>query len=451
MRIAIIGSGVIGLTIANQITKLSNKEVITIFSVPNCSKSASMAAGAMINIVSEVDAINIDHPLTHKKLLRKKELLMLWEKHAADFSSHQSNLIEGEGTEVRLLKSSENMLEHKSFNAICTASKKYHQKYKISDNVYYKSIFLPDEKSIDAHYYLSCLRESLSEKKDIIFQTAFIDFISKINKSWLIYDTNGRKYEFDFIILCAGSFSEKIINKTESVLLPNIRSFHGVGSALNLYKELPYTTLPSFTSIIRSPNRGGTCGIHFVQRKNSIYIGASSLVTPIPLKGSQSGSIKYLLENANKLFNIDLSKLSLDLLTGYRPITADACPIIGFLAKDFYCAYGTKRDGLTWSPYYSYNIAREILDLTTMKSWEEYRSYCHPSRSYNSAGSVKNCTNYYVLSKIYEAFQHNQKLNDNEISHLKNIADDVHKKYSPNKGIQPELINMYYYNHINHN
>ena len=112
MRIAIIGSGSIGLTIANQITKLSKKESITIFSVPNCNKSASMAAGAMINIVSEVDAINIDHPLTNKKLVRKKELLMLWEKHAADLSSHQSKLIEGEGTEVRLLKSSENILHY---------------------------------------------------------------------------------------------------------------------------------------------------------------------------------------------------------------------------------------------------------------------------------------------------------------------------------------------------
>ena len=42
--------------------------------------------------------------------------------------------------------------------------------------------------------------------------------------------------------------------------------------------ELEYLNKLKTESILRSPNRG-TCGIHMVQRKDSIYVGASSVVT----------------------------------------------------------------------------------------------------------------------------------------------------------------------------
>ena len=48
---------------------------------------------------------------------------------------------------------------------------------------------------------------------------------------------------------------------------------------LELFPELEYLNKLKTESILRSPNRGGTCGIHMVQRKDSIYIGASSVVT----------------------------------------------------------------------------------------------------------------------------------------------------------------------------
>ena len=48
---------------------------------------------------------------------------MLWENHASDFSSDKSKFIVGDGAEMRLLNSSENILKYISFNAICNASK----------------------------------------------------------------------------------------------------------------------------------------------------------------------------------------------------------------------------------------------------------------------------------------------------------------------------------------
>ena len=155
------------------------------------------------------------------------------------------------------------------------------------------------------------------------------------------------------------------------------------------------------------------------------------------------------MHGANEFLETDIGKLSCQVLTAFRPVTSDACPIIGELEDNLYCVYGTKRDGLTWAPYLSYNIAREILHKSPMASWKSFKSYCAPFREYNSAGSVEHCSKSYILSKKYEAFQHQKSLTEYDLSQLSNIAMKVHENNFKGKGIYPELINMFFYGHSN--
>ena len=447
MNIAIIGSGAIGLTIASELSRISNCLKLTIFSDEDCTKTASKASGAMINIVSEVDYINRSHPLTSLKLDRYDELMTLWQDFSSYICDEEFSLLQGEGTEVRCHKESINELELLSFDSILSATNEYGIDHILEHENSLKSLFLPHEKSVDSNSLLDKLSLLLSSNEKIFFETCAVSSLVKNRYGWKVLLDNGKQFQYDYILICAGSFSEKIINNSNDINKPNIKSFFGVGSALNLYSELPYVHLPRICKIIRTPNRGGTCGIHILERDNSLYIGASSFINPEPINGARSSSLMNLLQGANEFLNINIEKLSCDVLTGFRPVTSDACPIIGELDENLYCIYGTKRDGLTWAPYYSYNISREILKMNTMNSWRDFKLYCYPYREYNSAGSIEHCSNSYILSKKYEALQHNKVLDDNELNDLSNIASIVHRDNFQGKGIYPELINMFYFGH----
>ena len=449
MNIAIIGSGVIGLSIAAELSKLSDKINLTIFSDSNCNRSASKASGAMINIASEVDYINRYHPLTLLKLDRYRENISLWNDLSRYLFNDLTSLMKGEGTEVKCRRDSLNKLELLSFDSILSATKDYKIKCQFSTDAEFNSLLLPDEKSVDSNLLLDSLLFSLNSNVNISFEYTLVSSIINDTEGWKVLLANNKLYRFDYVVLCAGSFSEKILNKSIGIDNPKIKSFYGIGSALNFYSELPYVNLPKIGRIIRTPNRGGTCGIHVVERKSSIYIGASSFINPYPISGARSSSIINLFNGVNDFLNIETDKLSCDIVTGFRPVTSDACPIIGEIQKNFYCIYGTKRDGLTWAPYYSYNIAREILNMKTLSSWLQLKTYCYPYRDYNSAGTVEHCTESFILSKKNEALQHNKILDDDDVDELINIARIVHDKYNLGKGIYPELINMYYFGHIN--
>ncbi len=451
MNIAIIGSGVIGLSIATELSRLSENIRLTIFSDSNCNRSASRASGAMINIASEVDFINRSHPLTYLKLDRYIENISLWNDLSYYLFKDRYSLLRGEGTEVKCRKDSLNELELLSFDSIFSAAEEFkiNCQYHNNDNDDSKSLFLPDEKSVDSLLLLDRLSFLLNSYENIKFESLSVSSVNNDNLGWEVVLVNNKSIHFDYVVLCAGSFSEKILNNSISIDNPKVKSFYGVGSALKLYSELPYVKLPKIGRILRTPNRGGTCGIHFVERDNSIYIGASSFINPYPITGSRSSSVLNLFNGVNDFLKIDIEKLSCEVITGFRPVTGDACPLIGELQNNFYCIYGTKRDGLTWAPYYSFNIAREILNMTPMASWGELKKYCHPYRDYNSAGTIEHCSNSYILSKKYEALQHNKSLNDDDINELSNIAKIVHEEYYQGKGIYPELINMYFFGHIN--
>ena len=92
--------------------------------------------------------------------------------------------------------------------------------------------------------------------------------------------------KFDKVILAAGSKSSEILSNSQinndSYRVPVC--LNGVGSALEVFSELEYLKPLKTDSILRSPNRGGTCGIHMVQRSKSVYIGASSVATDHDLK-----------------------------------------------------------------------------------------------------------------------------------------------------------------------
>ena len=455
MKIAVIGRGAIGLTCAYEISK-SGEADITVFGSPSNFYTASRAAGAMLNIVSEVDTFNARHPLTYWKLANKPLVLKLWDNlmnRLLGDRAIRNSLLFGHGTQILINSQTSNKVELSSYDAMKDIYTKYRggcaNSSDIVDSSYEnKSFLIEDEQSVDSNALLEAL------ESDLRTCASSVNFdvlrIIKTGQKWTIEANDGNFYVYDYVVLCAGSWSESIINRSPCLKSPSRRSFFGVGSALLVTSELTYVNQPNFDRILRTPNRGGTCGIHAVQRQDALYVGASSVVTNKQLKTARASSIYALVEGLRDDLDVDIYQLSSQVITGYRPFTDDAVPVIGELDSGLFCCYGTKRDGFTWAPYFENNIANTILNFSSRSAdWEQLLEYASPHRHYTSAGEPELCIEKYVMNKIFESHQHGKELQIKDIDRLYVIARDVHlfleKVENRPVGVQPELINMLYY------
>ncbi len=185
--------------------------------------------------------------------------------------------------------------------------------------------------------------------------------------------------------------------------------------------------MPRFESIVSTPNRGGTCVVNAVQRKNNIYIGATNHITNLELKHAKIPGTKFSLQGSNSVLGLATSNLLMSLLSGYRPVTLDTVHIIGQLAENVCCTYCTKRDGFTWDTFLAINF-RKQLDGSLSKEWSSLFEMCNSFRSPISFSSVEECIDLYVFNKTYEHYAHEGKMPTLDVSKLYEIAKKSHYK-----------------------
>lgn len=445
-KIGIIGSGSIAYMIALELSVSSEDEIFLIGNHSN--KGASQAAGAMLNILSEVDIYNSKLPLMKWKLTNRDIVLQYWkeiEDTLDNYRMYDFPLIYGKGTTIKLDKVSMNSFEQESFNSMRNAALDHSIRVVNRSDEKFNYLDIPDEQSVDPNFLIRSSINKFNKKVNIINKA--VKTIKKIKKNYSVTLEN-ESYNFEQIIIACGAWSDRIIRNSPDLIQPKIKSYNDVGTALLLSSEFPHKEQPKIDRIFRTPNRGGTCGIHSVQRCDSVYIGASSRPTHVDMKYPIASSINALISGTQPIVGIDAHDLATDIITGYRPVTEDSYPVIGKLAENVWCVYGTKRDGFTWSPYYAKEIVNMILERESnhKKEWEEILEMCSPQRDFNSFGEVEFCIDAFVNSKKAESYQHNIELTEEELLVFRNIAEETHlkmeKRVGKQIGINPDLIKI---------
>ncbi len=447
--VAIAGRGSIGLLIALELYKKHPNIDITLYGERN-RYSGSYAAGAMINILSEIDCFNFDHPLSKWKLKNRTQALQEWDNLDNYLLENQilgKSIYTSTSTRVSLDNRAINEVEKNSFESMLKAAKEYNIDVELEVTDDKKGLLIKEENSIDSNVLL----ESIDNYLQTVITVLDCD-VKSLNKTnsdnWSIKDSHHKERNFDTVIIACGAWSEKLISQAEGVSMPNIQSFYGIGSALLVKSQLPYIKTPELTQIIRTPNRGGTCGIHGVQRNNGLYIGASSHTSHLALKYPNPESIRTLFEGAERFLEIDTYELGFEIAIGYRPVTTDHVPIIGSLSENLWCIYGTKRDGLSWAPYFSKHLVNHLFGSLD-RNWYELLTLCAPYRKAISAGNIDECIESYLLSKQWEDYQHNRVFDDKKRNKLRLMAKEAHEFINRDSdkqiGLNNEIINIVYY------
>ena len=162
-----------------------------------------------------------------------------------------------------------------------------------------------------------------------------------------------------------------------------------------------------------------------VQRSNSIYVGASSVVTDKNLKSPRLGSIETLINGAKKELGLgNIVRQSLNILTGYRPISQDAVPIFGELTKSFLFTDIREMDLL--GPLLS-EIVDNWINISFNSEFHKYLDMCNPHRKkFASYGSYEQSKKLYLLNEEFSYAQHKEIFDEDTEKKLISRFDSLH-------------------------
>ena len=459
----IVGNGSIGMAIANDLSREASLSFkISIFGKKDRTGSASLAAGAMINVFGEIeyDTLKSNAGMTKFKMLLKSK--DLWLNHVKYLKSKINTKLKlNKGTFI-LNNSSADELDDKNFQAIEDSLKMFKEKFtyvKSSDIKGYdpkqrsrsfKNLYIPNERFISsAKDLLDSYDKILEDKKNVSFKNNLISRIIINNNRKVVIDEKGNKFECKYLIISSGSYANKLIKQIKKIhkKIPDL--FFGTGNAVIASSD--NNIIPD--SVVRTPNRGMACGLHIVPlNKNHIYIGASNRIADFPNNRPLISTVMTLQNSLIKEINQAYGNLKIKkICVGHRPTTSDTFPILGETSiKGLYITTGTKRDGLSMSLFIAKCISNSILKL---KNNYKFPEMFKPERKIISTMSLKEGIEKSVKHRISAAYQHDLELPKTETDETfrNNVTSEIKKIYLKckiKKGVPPEMLNMYLYKKV---
>ncbi|MGX5791638.1 NAD(P)/FAD-dependent oxidoreductase [Staphylococcus equorum] len=336
--VIIIGSGVMGMSIARELSKSDIKIAVIDHDIPG--KHASFKAGGMLGAQNEFTE---DSDLFH--IAREAQEM---------FEPLRDSLLDEVGLDIEYLDSGLIKLAS-SIDDNASVEKQYkflHQYNKdvellptkslkqrtngnvISDNL--SAMYIPNDNQINANKYTKALLKSL-EKRGIhrIYNTKVSD-ITSLNPGYRVV-TDIDVLTAEKVVVAGGAWSGNLLNR----YMPN-SSVTGVKGEV-LLVEHPNLSLE--TTLF------STNGCYVVpKRKNRYLIGATSYFDDYSVGVSQLGK-KWLLQQATTHIPKLRDGKLINQWSGIRPYTSGEKPIMDEIDEHLFIISGHYRNGILLSPY----------------------------------------------------------------------------------------------------
>jgi glycine oxidase len=404
----VVGNGALGTMCAIQAKRDHPEAAVCLVGPRNRTNAASTAAGAMANVLAEIEVGYGENDVTERFVEIGLEGRRLWLEFLEDVDA--MHVVTAENTVV-YLKYEASAFERENFAAMesyaignnfgqILSSDQVGQISKVTAEITERAVELRGEFAFDSRQLFEVL-DLHAEELGIHFVDGYA-FQVDAARSRLVLET-GNEVVFDRCIMTAGSQTSNLLPK--GLMLPMLQ---GVGSAFLVDPEVCLESLRA--AVLRTVNRGGAqCGIHTVPRADGgLYIGAGNYIT-------QPGVANHRLETFRYLFSTFESEyvgktgaypLTGQPLKGYRPRSIDGLPLIGPLKVHPNVAIVTamNRVGLTWAPRIAL-AASSWFGGNGDQPFADFRDW-YPDREPIPFGSVENSLNYFVQSRLGAAMEH---------------------------------------------
>ncbi|MEV0682006.1 FAD-binding oxidoreductase [Actinosynnema sp. NPDC050436] len=368
-----VGNGVIGLSIAFELSRRAPDLRIVVIGPPDRPMAASAAAGAMLNCFGEVTPFTSHHPPSAAKFAIARAALDTWPawldalSDTADGTRARRSL--RPGTFV-VLPSTAGTGTAAHFHAIEAALRECAEPFdevtpdaveglRPADHARpARILYLRREGSIDAREVLALLEQAVRVNGVDIVPATVHELDTAGSRVRGVRLAGGESIAAPNVVLAAGSLAQDFLKQLPAGSIPPL--LPSTGLAVQTHRK----EFPGFTHVVRTPNAVGGCGTHLVPlaEHGHEYIGATNTLHFQPSSGPNVGVTVSLLKDACEQFDhrIGLSQVT-HWPTGRRPVALDGFPLIGpvFSCTGLVLATGTYRDGFHSSPV----IARHITDV----------------------------------------------------------------------------------------
>ncbi|MCB0333768.1 MAG: FAD-dependent oxidoreductase [Bdellovibrionales bacterium] len=479
MQYVIIGNGILGLSTAFRLTqRLSPSDSIVVIGPSDRPGCATFAAAAMLNSFGEISAgsLKSDFDLYHFELSHlatrrwpefEKELIEAAGDHLPAGCAKCQILTGGcfdRGTYI-VNNTAADEWDDRNFEAILQALDDFDEPHELvnpRDIPNYlpaqhsralRAVYIHNEGWLNPRLVIEKMEAILCNNTQVSMIDGKVQRLERAGDSISsVHLETGDIIEGDEYLLASGASVGKILQASELGL--NIQPiFYGLGVSLEISSpDHPHT------KCVRTPNRGGACGIYTVplflgpdDGKDRIMVGASNRLLPEPKFHGRLGSIEHIMKGAITEINQYFYAARLVRTNvGWRPTTQDTYPLLGKTSvKNLTIATGTKRDGFHLSPVLSDYMATLLMGGSVDDRFDMFA----PERSIIRDVTREDAVEIIVASLMSEQYQHGYTpsgiMMDNQVrdTYRRDIQELHDKVGAKDWGIPPELVNMYRLGH----
>lgn len=351
-HIAIIGGGVIGLSIGWQLVRRGVE--VTLFERNHVGKEASRVAAGMLAPYAEVGFEEIE------LMELGQESLRLYPRFLDELAEDTSDTpqfdqcgtlmvgVDRDDTE-RLKRLYDFREELKLTVELITGTEAREREPLLSPNVV-SAVWLPDDAQIDNRKLLKKLREAFEQRGGVLKEESEVKDIQISGGSVQGLATNTSEFQFDNIVLAAGSWSQQIEGIPRH-MRPPIRPVKGQIITLKKTGDCP------LKGTVRSPR------MYMVPKEDgTIRLGATTEEKGFD-RTPTAGGQKELLEDGWEIIPSIFDLPLVETTAGLRPASRDHAPIIGETdIRGLYYATGHYRHGILMTPITVYTLVDEIME-----------------------------------------------------------------------------------------
>ncbi|WCM92290.1 FAD-binding oxidoreductase [Acidovorax sp. NCPPB 2350] len=367
-NVMVIGGGVIGLTIALELSE-RGVNVINAFPRGGDTLSASRAAGAMLGAFGELSADDGPEEMEEFDFrLAAQRYYPAWLARLRELSGAPVSQVEG--TVIIA-----NNLGARDRDGI----RRMHQEAALRGEpaewiepadvpglkpspVHAPALclYLKNEHAVHSGELLDAMAQALSRRTNYRHLDTSVVRAKPEGASWSVMLADGNTVAVDAVVLANGSRSLECLDPllVEDAALPALSFGKGVSCLIS--------GAPTVAHTIRTPNRTFACGIHLVPRPESgcLYVGATNF-TGVDEEAEtkvQPGELHGLFDEAIHQINTDIRTSRIEQIrVGFRPIAAFKRPLVGKTrVPNLLIATGTYRNGVLMAPLVAAMIATEL-------------------------------------------------------------------------------------------
>jgi glycine oxidase len=445
--ILIVGNGVIGLSVAYELSCRGTSLSITVAGQLDRRGGASVAASAMLSCHSEVTKYSLASASGRHKHALSEESLRRWPTWLDKVNDDAgSDLQTARGTVV-IENAVSGYLDSENFDAIVLSAKTARARFELIDPRSVlglnpvpsarpmRALSLPDEANIDSHQMLQRLSEACEAKGVKFIQTNVRSFQAQRNRITGAILENGDSVRAGVVVCAAGSFTTPLL---DTILDPN--EIQPVFAGTGVAAVLDTSSDSHLNTVVRSVNRAGSCGLHVVPRDGSHYVGATNAIFGSARFKASAGLSHFLLQCAIDQIDQGYAHCSVrEWRIGNRPVPLDGFPLIGWTSIDgLYVATGTYRDGFHNSPVIADIVASEVLGGPAVSPFQ-------PTRAPISTQCVSDSVHETAQNAVCTAFEASlilPRLWRSEIlgQLFEPSATELHRRLDTSLGLSQDLV-----------